>query len=188
MFRPTTSTFVEIIGFTEVEAWEGCYLYFDIMNGVWIRSGKVSGEGRSFLIRHEEHAGIRKPNSENAKNPGANLFYLRNPDEDCDVSRHRPGLVKCHFQDLKQYVGLGFDRSDAAAVEAICGSAIFDWTAEMLQAINYRSFNNSPSLKDKQLHMVGYLFEIVDDLMIAHKDNASESTGYEATGLRTDFQ
>ena len=47
---------------------------------------------------------------------------------------------------------------------------------ERVAAIN---FPGSLTLAEKQLHMAGYLFELVYDLVISPRDNVSRSPGFE---------
>ena len=71
-------------------------------NGVWIRSGKACGQGTDFGKRHEQH-------HKAALDPKTNAFYLRNPARACVGSKYSPQLKKCDFEDLRQFIGLGFD-------------------------------------------------------------------------------
>ena len=181
MLKPQTSCFVRIDGTEGVGVGEGCYLYYDMLNGVWIRSGKVCGKNRYFLVRHGEH-------EENSKEPGSNAFYLRNPSYGIDEVKYSQGLKKCSFENLVQFVGLGFMRSNQAATDAICDTSengLFHWSAQVLKGMQPKGFYGSEGLKEKQLHMVSYLFELVYDLMLSDKDNISESPGFECCGLRS---
>ena len=153
-------------------------------NGVWIRSGKACGQGTDFGKRHEQH-------HKAALDPKTNAFYLRNPARDCVESKYSPQLKKCDFEDLRQFIGLGFDRHDVAAVQSICGDEMFDWKQGVLEEIRKRSSSSSPALKDKKLQMVLFLFELVYDLMLSSAGNISksisESPGFESAGLRANW-
>ena len=178
--KAQTEYFCSIGDGLEISLGEGCYLYYDTLKGVWIRSGKVSGHQRNFKKRNDEH-------KENSKSPGANAFYLRNPHKDADASKCNAGLQKGFFHHLQQHCALGFSRSDADAVNNICktnGARIFDWRPVDLDAMRRCSFYGSTTLKEKQLHMISYLFEIVYDLMLSDRDNISESPGFECCGLK----
>ncbi len=59
------------------------------------------------------------------------------------------------------------------------GSGIFAWSTEMLDQIGTVNFANAKDLKAKQLHMVGYLCELVHDLALAPGDDVSQSPGFE---------
>ena len=53
MLKASTNFFCEVNGSNSTT--EGCYLYFDMENGVWIRSGKTCGQGTDSGKRHEQH-------------------------------------------------------------------------------------------------------------------------------------
>jgi hypothetical protein len=57
-------------------------------------------------------------------------------------------------------------------------SGIFHWDdyADKIQAFNFRG---ATSLVEKQMHMVGYLFELAYDLCISSVDNVSLNPGLE---------
>ena len=82
---------------------------------------------------------------------------------------------------MTQCVLIGFDRTDRAAVKAITArkNGIFVWSDETIAALGKWEAKGA-SLEDKQLHMIGYAFELFYDLMIAKSENASRSPGFEA--------
>jgi hypothetical protein len=86
-----------------------------------------------------------------------------------------------YFEDLQQqYCGLGFSRSEnIEALHQTDGSGIFVWSKEMLERIGAVNFANAKDLKAKQLHMTGYLGELVYDLVLAPGDNVSQLPGFE---------
>jgi len=56
---------------TNTELWyaEGCYLYYDTLNGEWIRSGKVAGtqhDSKGIMDRHKEHMRSAARNDESS--------------------------------------------------------------------------------------------------------------------------
>ena len=71
------------------------------------------------------------------------------------------------------------EEKNIEAIHQTDGSGIFIWTPEMLQRISTVNFANSKDIKAKQLHMVGYLCELVYDLGLAPGDNVSQSPGFE---------
>ena len=77
---------------------------------------------------------------------------------------------------------LGFMRTNEEAVNALCSSTsedrLLSWSASHLELIAAVNFPGTPSVVEKQLHMVGYLFELVYDLMISPRDNVSHSPGF----------
>jgi hypothetical protein len=60
---------------------------------------------------------------------------------------------------------------------------MFVWTKERLERIGAVNFARANDIKDKQLHIVGYLCELVCDLTLAPGNNVSRSLGFE-TSLR----
>jgi hypothetical protein len=151
---------------------EGCYLYYDTASGKFVRSGKVNGENRSFLDRHKEHFKAAKSKELPSK------FYKAYPSR--TAPEPQPILQCGEFEDLKQYCGLGFSRKEnIEALHQTDGSGLFAWSPEMLERIGTVNFANAKDIKAKQLHMVGYLCELVYDLALTPGDNVSQSPGFE---------
>ena len=87
------------------------------------------------------------------------------------------------------FVELGFLRTNAADVGVLVAtsavSGIIFWLKISIAQIDKTDFRGVANLKEKQLHMVGYLFELCYDLMLSPNDNVSQSPGFEACGLKT---
>ena len=85
------------------------------------------------------------------------------------------------FEDLTQYVALGFTREDGVAVKNLTcrDGGLFIWREEMKKRISKINFAGSKSLLDKKLHMITYLFEICYDIALSSSWNVSESPGFE---------
>ena len=68
---------------------------------------------------------------------------------------------------LTTYFGVVFDPTDDAAVNYICAprpvSGIFNWSDEALERLGKINFSGDGSLRAKQLHATGYLFELFYD-------------------------
>jgi hypothetical protein len=164
---------------------EGCYLYYDRIDHAWRRSGKVSDRG--FGDRHQDHF-------RNAKNSGSSTstkqskLYMEYPSKESDLVRL--GLdsgVKCwkaYFEDLALYCGIGFDRSGTVSglIETEKGTGIFSWDKTVIDSLAV-STKLGHTMRDRQLCMVAYLFELGYDLMISPKFNLSRMPGFEAAGL-----
>lgn len=105
-------------------------------------------------------------------------FYRENP------ARGVPNLggVDGYFENLDMYCALAFDRKDD--LSPFCPNedddSLFVWSRDTLKELNKRS----RPLKEKQLDMLAYLWEIVYDLLLGADDNVSESPGFETFGLR----
>ena len=84
---------------------------------------------------------------------------------------------------MTQLVGFGFSRDDASGVDVFCStdpaSGVLCWSSKHLASLARVNFK-VPSLKEKQLHMITYLFELVAELMLAPADNVSQSPEFEA--------
>jgi hypothetical protein len=151
---------------------EGCYLYYDTAEGSFVRSGKVNGENRSFIARHKEHLKAAKSKELPSK------FYKAYPSQAAPETQQT--LQRGNFEDLEQYCGLGFSRRESIeALHQTDGSGIFVWSKEVLERIGAVNFSGAKDLEAKQLHMVGYLCELVYDLALAPDQNVSQSPGFE---------
>jgi len=85
------------------------------------------------------------------------------------------------FEDLVQYCALGFCRNErhhhklySTEVEGL-----FSWTNDVVCRIIHINFPGAITLEDKQLHMLGYLFEIFYDIALSSLHNVSASQGFE---------
>ena len=99
-------------------------------------------------------------------------------------SPHNTDVLRRGFRSsLTTYFGVVFDPTDDAAVDYICAprpvSGIFNWSDEALERLGKINFSGDGSLRAKQLHATGYLFELFYDLLIASADNISRSPGFE---------
>ena len=88
------------------------------------------------------------------------------------------GLRQGWFEDLWIVCALGFEPDNTAALVDTSDNGIFEWDDSTLQAI--KSWKGGKNQKDKQLHLVSYLFEFYYDLMIAPSDNVSVNGGFES--------
>jgi hypothetical protein len=88
-----------------------------------------------------------------------------------------------HFQDLSQYVGLGFNRTQEGVVEKLCSpnpsKGIFHWSDSTRHLVERTNFKDSDVFEDKQLHFVGYLMETCHGMLICESHNVSKSLGFE---------
>jgi hypothetical protein len=164
---------------------EGCYLYYGKIEHEWRRSGKVSDRG--FGDRHKDHW-------KNAKNSGSSTstkqskLYTEYPSKGSNLVRL--GVAsgkKCwkgYFEDLVLYCGIGFDcsRTVSGLFETDEGKGIFSWE-EMVMDCLAGSTKLGDTMRDRQLCMVAYLFELGYNLMISPKFNLSRMPGFEAAGL-----
>lgn len=174
VLRQPGNTFI-IAGTADILEQEGCYLYYDCEDACWIRSGKVVGKNRSFGGRNKEHATMAKEQSMEALK---SKFYRTYPSKDA-VSR---GCVRDgYFEDLKLYVGLGFSRKQPEGAKLVTKEGgLLSWEGAILSKLEKASVSKCSALKDKQLHAVGFLFELCYDLAISPHRNVSQNPGFES--------
>ena len=155
---------------------EGCYLHYNMVKCAWKRSGKAAGldlsvPRRGFGNRQNEHekcsAAVTKSSN----------FYRIYPNKGTNNSNDE--IRTSYFHHLQQYCGIGFER-DKCLHGLLCNEkGILYWDEETLERIGKLKFSNCISLREKQLVMVAYLFELGYDLMISENDNVSSSPGFE---------
>ena len=155
---------------------EGCYLFYDRVKDLWIRSGKTSGAGEksTFGGRGQKHIENSKKLEEMKKHP----LYRYYP------ASKVPNLggIKGYFENLDTYCGMAFDKK--SNVELLCSigqkDSLFVWSDQTMQELRKRGGD----LQKLQLEAVAYLWELVYDLLLASSDNVSLSPGFESLGLR----
>ena len=176
----TPSNYIRVIH--EEELKQGCYLYWDTNDCVWIRSGKVTGQrdkGRGFRVRHLEHekkARARRITSNMSR------FYIVYPSTDSE--RIKSKAEKGVFENLVQYVGVGFDPTNDSVMNTISEDAsnggIFSFDVVDKENIAKLNFRGHLTTKERARELVSYLLELVYDLAISPRDNVSKSLGFES--------
>ena len=148
---------------------EGNYLYYDVVNYKWIRSGKACGTNACFGNRDNQH---QKCSLEPSKRTAT--FYKKYPDNSVET------LIQLgKFQQLEQKCGLAFRRDDVAEIVSTTGFIILDWDPDVMEMLQKR-VNAQRSLEEVQLDMASYQFEFVYQLCIGEANNVSESPCFEA--------
>ena len=154
---------------------QGCYLYYDTNERLWIRSGKCTGRG--FAARHDEH--LKKALS--PTNTDNSTFYDSYPSR--DSQRAGSSIKDGHFEFLQQYAAAGFDATAAAVFAKDLGNGgLFRFTDEEKKLIRNTKFSNREG-DEKFAEMAAYLFEIGYDIALSPRHNKSGSPGFEACGL-----
>jgi hypothetical protein len=154
---------------------EGCYLYHDFNNEKWIRSGKAIGS--NFGTRHKQHqlgSKLTTVASQNSK------FYTSYPSQEISlVDEH---ARKGKFENLQMFVGIGYKKflKFKLAHDFKTQGRIFYFDATINKKIEAVKFSGSDHLGPKQLHMLGYLWELSYDLYIAPSSNISSNPGFES--------
>lgn len=153
---------------------EGAYLWYKDMNNiVWIRSGKAVGS--TFGARHGGHKnGSLLANASSLRSK----FYTHYPSK-C-VSLPDKGGQLGYFENLQQFVAIGYDKlRKGNLLVDVKNGGIFHLNAEINKKIEAVNFKGCNRLQTKQLHMLGYLWEISYDLCIAPAANISGNPGFE---------
>ena len=156
---------------------QGSYLYHDLNDSKWIRSGKATGRG--LLSRHEQH--MRAASSPRVT---SNFYYMypsKTKDSGLKSSRRRG-----YFEHLRQYVALAFDPKNEAVrttmVERYNNSqgGLFSFSDDGIKKINNVKKNSRHTFVEKRIDMISYLFELGYDLCLSPLDCVSQNPGFES--------
>jgi hypothetical protein len=147
---------------------QGCYLHRDTNTAEFVRSGKIAGDSdRGFKKRNDEHESSAAQLTENAID---SIFYSTYPTTPTEGRS---------WEDLDQYVGLGFDPKKDDAINSITAEdGLFYWSPEVQQLTNDVQFAGCTEIQ-KRTHMVAYMFELFYDLLLSPEENLSSSPGFE---------
>ena len=166
-----TSAFLRATSNVEARM-EGCYLYYDLNNEEWIRSGKAIGS--NFGTRHKQHqlgSMLKGPASQKSK------FYSSYPSKSVQLAD--ASCRKGVFENLQMLVGIGYDKLLATKLihDHDSKNGIFHFDSETMKKIEAVNF---PGIaRNKPYHMLGYLWELAYDLCIAPGSNISGNPGFE---------
>ena len=155
---------------------EGCYIYYDFNNQEWIRSGKAVGESSNFGARDSQHAKGSKLETTQDRRSNFYNSYASNSVELADN-----GLRRGKFENLQMFVGIGFHKLlKGKLTHDLEDGGIFHFDKQTKKSIDGVKFSGNQRLQQKQLHMLGYLWELVYDLCIAPSANISTNPGFES--------
>ena len=145
----------------------GSYLFYTDKHGRVIRSGKAYGREQNFGVRMRAH--------KSGSFRGESFFYRMYPDESKLDTGTR--VMGC-FQDLQAFIGFAFDKDECdVLLKDSKDGGLMRWSEDALKLA--QKFPIGETLREKQIHMVTYTFEIVDDMMIEPRLNVSESGSME---------
>jgi hypothetical protein len=172
LLNPVQDSFCRVDGDTSELV--GAYAHRISITNQVIRSGSTVGQGTNFGVRNSAHSAGSKT--------GDSLFYKKFPST--QRLRIHEGLFVCNFEQLEQIVCVGFEYSKEDTVAALCSDytqgGVLSWSPEKLASIEKASFSGAKTLREKQLRMAGYAFELLYDLMISPSANASQNPGFES--------
>ena len=162
------------------EELEGSYLHYSNEEGAWVRTGKAVGSDMSSPIN-----GIvfRNKMGHSKKAATASLvdgecFYTMYPAR--SNSNQLPNRMG-YFDDLTQYCGFSFKRSGnvEALVSTVDGECLFDWSL-YIKKLETANIRGCKSMREKQLVVVGYFFELCYDICLSPRHNVSNNPGFES--------
>ena len=156
---------------------DGCYLYYDLNNEEWIRSGKTIG--RPFREREAEH---KKASLLKSAVSQKTKFYNAYPSK--DVLLPDESAKKGEYENLAMLVGVTYSTLfKGNLIRDIAQGGIFHFDQEVVEKISKVNFREQgvamARVQHKQMHMLGYLWELAYDLCIAPASNISVNPGFE---------
>ena len=163
----------------EDESLEGSYLHYCNEDGRWIRTGKAVGSNASnpvngSVLRNEKG---RKKKAVSSSLVDGEYFYTLYPSRS---NTHQLPNKMGYFEDLSLYCGFSFNRSEnvEGLISTDIQTGIFDWSVytNHLEKANIRGCG---TLREKQLVVVGYFFEMCYDICLSPKHNVSNNPGFE---------
>ena len=156
-------------------ALEGSYLYWDCNNQEWIRSGKAVGS--NFNKRHAQHANGSKLTTTASQK---SKFYTSYPSKHVQLVDQHARRGK--FEDLQMCVGICFKKIMKFKLidDFETNGGIYHFDKESNKRIDCVRFaGNDSRLQQKQMHMLGHLWELCFDLCLAPSANISGNPGFE---------
>ena len=159
---------------------EGSYLHYSNEEMQWIRSGKAVGSDSSSpingLVFRNEQGHMKKAKTSTLLD--GECFYTLYPSR--SNATQLPNKIG-HFEDLTQYCGFSFHR--AHDVEGLTstdeGKSMFDWSV-YINHLDRSKLGGLKTLREKQLTVVGYFFELCYDLCLSPSQNVSNNPGFES--------
>ena len=139
------------------------------------RSGKSYGAETNLGIRIEQHG--RGALLDDAESQQSN-FYQQFPSKKGKGGTE--GFRKGYFEDITFFLGTAFRKDTAqqpnnVLVKDVSEGGILKWQKQDMELL--KTIPQGNTALEKQAHMVGFLLEVFDDLMIEPKYNVSESSG-----------
>jgi hypothetical protein len=154
---------------------EGAYCLIDTVECTVPRRRKCIGQ--PCTTRNGEHAGSSMLlTAASRKSKWSNSYPSI-----AAKGRYSDAARRGFFDNLRQCLVFGFNRSDASAVKALCSptDGIFSWRDNVIRNVR-RCFPLCTKLEDKQLEMIGYLVEFFFDLLLSPSENVSQNPGFES--------
>ena len=175
LLKSDTSCFMNIAG--SVGKLHGAYMYHDRHRNSWRRVGKAAGDGDNacFQGRHKGHM-------QSLRSKTQSEFYHKFPLQDYVNPAFRD-LQEGLFDKLAHCVAVAFypqKNEPGQEYRKLCRDirkgGILTWSEHGERCAQCM---RSATPQSKRAELAAYLFECVYGLMLAPKDNVSESMGYE---------
>ena len=153
----------------------GCYLFFDMNDNVWIRSGKATGVGGIG-----GHVGEHKERAESNLNEDESKFYHLYPSLKSTRSHGRGTSIDGLFENLVASIAFSFDGDDDELATQFSMDynygygGIFFYTADKKVLVRCTNFCDKDGNR-KFMEMAAYLFELGYNLTLYQSNNVSKS-------------
>ena len=156
---------------------QGCYLYRDTNDNVWVQSGKATG--KSFRVVHEEY--LKKAAA--PCNPSNSTFvdaYPSRGSQRAGTSMSKYGF----FEYLQQHVAVAFnpDANISVFSKDYDAGGLFHFTDDEKKSITNTNFDGR-GVDGKFAEMAAYLFQLGYHLAISPRNNKPDSPNFEACGI-----
>ena len=156
------------------------YLHYSDEDYDWIRSRKAvdsdASSPRNGIVFRNETGHIKK--AATASLVEGECFYTLYPSQlNVNQLPNRLG----YFEDLTQYCGFCFNRSKyiEPLISTVPGKSLLDWTLYIDQ-LKRANVNGCNTLREKQLIIVSYFFEMCYDICLSPRHNVSKNPGFES--------
>ena len=158
----------------------GSYLHYSNEELQWIRSGKAVGSDSSSpingLVYRNEQGHMKKAMVSTLLD--GECFYTLYPSR-LNTSQ-LPNKIG-HFEDLIQYCGFSFRRENdlEGLTSTDEGKCMFDWSV-YINHLDRSKLGGLKTLREKQLTVIGYFFELCYDICLSPSQNVSNNPGFES--------
>ena len=156
----------------------GSYLYFDINDNKWVRSGKSTGTG-GFISRHKQH----EKHSKWWKG-ASSKFYLQYPSKTVTHTKSSNKSRRGYSENLRQFMAIGYDSKNEETMKTITTrygeGGMFEFDDNEMKKIEKTNLKGKTTVNLKMIDMISYLPELAYDLSISRADNVSINPGFES--------
>ena len=147
-----------------------------------MRAGKVAGSDLSdprcdFKRRNATHFHAAKTTHLDSET--SSEFYTCYPS--ITNPNHSNVLRSGFFEDLQQYAALSFNRTENTdGLTKTNEEGLFVWSEDAIKKTDAMNVGSCKTLRERQLVLIAYLFEIAYDLCVSLINNVSQNLGFES--------